>query len=169
MSVRVMGIDPGLTRMGIGVVDEKGGGFNFVHEETISTATGQPTPRRLREMFDRLADLMERFSPDSVSLERVFLKFNSRTAVPAMQAAGIAMLAAERAGAEVFEYSPAEMKVAISGAGAADKKQVRFMVRNLLGRQVELDTSDAADALALAICHLNSSRLRNALGSGRGR
>jgi crossover junction endodeoxyribonuclease RuvC len=163
MSNRVMGIDPGLTRMGIGIVDQAGGGLSFVYEETISTGAAVPTPQRLKELFEGLVALMKSFSPDSVSLERVFLKINSRTAVPAMQAAGVAMLAAEMSGAAVFEYSPAEMKMAISGSGSADKKQVRFMVNSLLGDGVAPESSDATDALALAICHINSSRLRRNL------
>lgn len=163
MSERVMGIDPGLTRMGIGLVEGVGSSFTCLHEETISTNPADAPQRRLSILYEGVSRLMKLFSPSAVSLERVFLNRNSKTAVAAMQAAGVAMLAAEQEGAAVFEYSPAEMKVAISGSGSATKEQVRYMVKQLLANSAELETPDATDALALAICHVNSSRFTRAV------
>ena len=163
-----MGIDPGLTRMGIGVVERAGSSFTCRHEETISTNPADAPQRRLAILYERVSTLMRLFSPSSVSLERVFLNRNSKTAVAAMQAAGIAMLAADQAGAAVFEYSPAEMKVAISGSGSATKEQVRYMVQQLIADGAGLETPDATDALALAICHINSTRFANAIPARAG-
>ena len=149
--------------MGIGLVERAGSSFSCLHEETISTDTADAPQRRLAALYERVSTLMRLFSPSSVSLERVFLNRNSKTAVAAMQAAGVAMLAAEQVGAAVFEYSPAEMKVAISGSGSATKEQVRYMVQQLLANSAGLETPDATDALALAICHINSSRFANVI------
>jgi crossover junction endodeoxyribonuclease RuvC len=168
MSERVMGIDPGLTRMGIGLVQGGGSSFTCLHEETISTNPADAPGRRLAVLYEELARLMKRFSPSAVALERVFLNRNSKTAVAAMQAAGVAMLTAEQVGAAVFEYSPAEMKVAICGSGSATKEQVRYMVKQLLANRAHLETPDATDGLALAICHINSSRFANAVPAQAG-
>lgn len=165
--MRVMGIDPGLTRMGVGVVDERAGTLTCVHEETITTQPGNPVGTRLNYVFDRLVAVMGTFRPEAVAVERVFLKANSKTAIPSIQASGIALLAAATHGYPVREYSPAEMKMAIAGTGTAEKQQVRYMVRQLLGGKAGDDTADSADALGLAICHINSSRMQNLIKLAR--
>ncbi len=161
MSMRIMGIDPGLTRMGVGIIDERSGAIACAHEETIITNARDPVGSRLHQVFDRLMEIIELFGPQALAVERVFLKANSKTAVPSIQASGVAFLAAAKHGVPIHEYAPAQMKMAIAGTGTADKQQVRYMVRQLLGGKAGQDTPDSADALALAICHINSSRMQS--------
>ncbi|MGH2720472.1 MAG: crossover junction endodeoxyribonuclease RuvC [Actinomycetota bacterium] len=161
---RVLGIDPGLTRMGYGVVEESGGRLTELAAGTLKSAPADPTPGRLLGLFDRLAELLARFEPDGVAVERVFFKVNARTAVPAMQAAGVALLAAAQAGVEVEEYTPLEVKMAVAGTGTAGKDQVRFMVERLVSSPAgggPRRGADTTDALAVAVCHLHSRRLRS--------
>ncbi|MGH2688262.1 MAG: crossover junction endodeoxyribonuclease RuvC [Actinomycetota bacterium] len=160
---RVLGIDPGLTRMGYGVVEEAAGRFTELAAGTLESSPADPTPGRLLGVFDRLTELLARFEPDGVAVERVFFKVNARTAVPAMQAAGVALLVAARAGVDVEEYTPLEVKMAVAGTGTAGKEQVRFMVERLVdsppaGTRRGADTTDA---LAVAVCHLHSRHIRS--------
>jgi crossover junction endodeoxyribonuclease RuvC len=171
-SCRVLGIDPGLTRLGYGVVEEARGQLAELAAGTFETSPETPTPTRLLLTFERLTDLIVRWAPDAVAVERVFFKVNARTAVPAMQAAGVALLAAARSGAEVFEYPPLEVKRGIAGTGTATKEQVRFMVDQLVGPGGSGERGrrgpDTTDALAVAICHLHARRLRGLQGGSRG-
>jgi crossover junction endodeoxyribonuclease RuvC len=157
---RVLGVDPGLTRMGFGVVDEKAGRLVELAAGTLQSPADGPTPSRLAGLFDRLTELLAGWRPDSVAVERVFFKVNARTAVPAMQAAGVALLAAARSGADVREYTPLEVKMGVVGTGTASKDQVRFMVERLLGSPGSRRGPDTTDALAVAICHLHGRRIR---------
>jgi crossover junction endodeoxyribonuclease RuvC len=161
---RVVGIDPGLTRMGYGVVEEAGGKLTELAAGTLESSPGDPTPDRLLEVFDRLTALLTRFEPDGVAVERIFFKVNARTAVPAMQAAGVALLVAARCCADVQEYTPLEVKMAVAGTGTAGKEQVRFMVERLVassGSAGGRRGPDTTDALAVAICHLHSRHIRS--------
>jgi len=166
MGTRTMGIDPGLTRMGVGVVEEEGGRLAALACTTITTSPSDPVARRLGTLFESLSEVVARWRPDAVAVERIFHALNARTLVPVAQASGIALLAATRAGAEVYEYAPLEVKLAIVGSGSASKDQVSFMVNRLVSGGVRMDTADAADALAVAICHIHSRRVR-ALGVAR--
>lgn len=161
---RVLGIDPGLTRMGYGVVEEVAGRLTELAAGTLESPPGDPTPGRLLGVFDRLTELLARFEPDGVAVERVFFKVNARTAVPAMQAAGVALLVAARAGVDVEEYTPLEVKMAVAGTGTAGKDQVRFMVERLVSSPPGAGAgrgADTTDALAVAICHLHSRHIRS--------
>ncbi len=165
--MRIMGIDPGLTAMGVGVVDQHAGALACAHEETITTDPKDPLGARLQQVFDRLMAIIDQLSPEAVAVERVFLKANSKTAVPSIQASGVAFLAAASHGVPIHEYAPAQMKMAIAGTGTADKQQVRYMVRQLLGGKAGEDTPDSSDALAIAICHINSSRMQSLINLAR--
>lgn len=154
-AVRVVGVDPGLTRMGFGVVEASAGRLALLTAGTLRTSPGA-TPPRLKSIFSELSRIIGDWSPTAMAVERVFLKVNLRTGVPAIQAGGIAMLAGASADLEVTEYSAAQVKQTITGVGNASKDQVRFMVQRLLGVQVAADSPDAADALAVAITHLHS-------------
>lgn len=171
---RVLGIDPGLTRMGYGVVEEAGGQLAELGAGTFETSPEAATAGRLLLVFERLTDLITHWGPDAVAVERVFFKVNARTAVPAMQAAGVALLAAARSGTDVQEYTPLEVKQGVAGTGTASKDQVRFMVERLIaspgpehGRGGRGRGPDTTDALAVAICHLHTRRIRALEGSVR--
>jgi crossover junction endodeoxyribonuclease RuvC len=160
-----MGIDPGLTRMGYGVVEQEKGRLHAVAEGTIVTPAGGRTSQRLLDLFDRLTETIRAHDPEAVCIERLFFNLNAKTAVPVIQASGVAFVAAAQAGAEVHEYTPLEVKSAVVGHGTASKDQVRFMVGRLLSIKGTPPGADAADALALAICHLHSSQITEAMKS----
>jgi len=150
----VMGVDPGLSRCGYGVVRQKGRVTEAVAAGVIRTDKDDPLPRRLYELQNELADLMGAHRPDAVAVEQVLFQVNVRTAMGVGQASGVAMAAAAGAGTEVFEYSPRQIKKAVTGWGGADKEQMGKMVQTLLGLLHPLKPVDAADAAAVALCHL---------------
>ena len=157
--MRVLGLDPGLTCAGYGLVEQKDGAISAIDYGAIRTPQG-PVPHRLELLYDEIRALLARHSPDAVSVERVLFNANVRTATSVGQAAGIALLAAAQAGCEVAEYSPNEMKQTVAGYGAADKGQVQLMISKLLGLKSIPKPADAADALGLAITHLQARKLR---------
>lgn len=163
--LRVLGIDPGLTRMGYGAILEVGGSLSAIECGTLRTDPGQPIELRLGYLFDQLSEVFSRISPDSVGIEKVFLKLNALSAIPAIQAAGVALLVAGRIGVPVHEYSPAQVKKAVVGSGTASKEQIRYMVDRLLGKVADVPTVDASDALGIAITHLNSHRIERMIGA----
>ena len=150
----VMGIDPGLSRCGYGVVRQKGRVTEAVAAGIIRTDKDDPVPQRLHELQSELVELLSEYHPQAVAIEQVLFQVNVRTAMGVGQASGVAMAAAAGAGAAVFEYSPTQIKKAITGWGAADKEQMGQMVQTLLGLPQPLKPVDAADAIAAALCHL---------------
>jgi crossover junction endodeoxyribonuclease RuvC len=153
--VRVLGVDPGMTRCGVGVVDgAPGRPLTLVHVEVIRTPADAEVGGRLVMLADALAEAIARFAPDVVAVERVFSQHNVRTVMGTAQVAGLAILAATRAGTPVAMHTPSEVKAAVTGSGAADKAQVGAMVTRLLKLAETPRPADAADALALAICHV---------------
>ena len=156
--MRVLGIDPGLTRAGWGVVEEVGGRLRAIDHGTIR-ADGNDIPAQLAALRARLAGVIAQNEPEEMAMERLFVTRNQRTAIRVGQASGVILLAAAEAGLPVTEYGPLQVKQAVVGVGNATKDQVTFMVRRLLGLAEKPDTADAADALALAICHLHTYRL----------
>jgi crossover junction endodeoxyribonuclease RuvC len=157
--VFVLGIDPGVSRCGYGVVRRVGSRLVPVAGGVITTAPTDPLPGRLAELYAELDGLLSEFSPDVVAVERVFFQTNARTAMSVGQASGLALAAAARAGCGVVEYTANEVKQAVAGYGAADKSQVQRMVQLLLDLPALPAPPDAADALALAICHLTVAPL----------
>ncbi|TDD71149.1 crossover junction endodeoxyribonuclease RuvC [Actinomadura rubrisoli] len=153
--MRVMGVDPGLTRCGVGVVDGvPGGRLQLVHVTVVRTAPEDEHALRLLGIERGIEALMDELRPDAVAVERVFSQHNVRTVMGTAQAAGIAMLAAARRGLPVALHTPSEAKAAVTGNGRADKAQVTRMVTRLLHLEAAPRPADAADALALAICHV---------------
>jgi crossover junction endodeoxyribonuclease RuvC len=151
--VRVLGVDPGLTRCGVGVVDgAPGRTLQMAAVEVIRTPATDPTAARLLAIADALEALIALHRPDAVAVERVFSQHNVRSVMGTAQAAGVAMLAAARAGIPVAMHTPTEVKAAVTGSGAADKAQVGAMVARLLRLGAAPRPADAADARALAIC-----------------
>jgi crossover junction endodeoxyribonuclease RuvC len=153
--VRVLGVDPGLTRCGVGVVDgSPGRALTLVYVDVIRTPADAEVGDRLVVLADAFADAIARFAPDVVAVERVFSQHNVRTVMGTAQVAGLAMVAATRAGLPVALHTPSEVKAAVTGSGVAGKAQVGTMVTRLLKLADTPRPADAADALALAICHV---------------
>lgn len=167
--MRVLGVDPGLTRCGIGVVDgSPGRAPALVHVEVVRTARDLATGDRLAAHDRALRVALRRFRPDVVAVERVFSQHNVRTVIGTAQVSGLALLAAAQEGVAVAWHTPSEVKAAVTGSGRADKGQVTAMVTRLLRLPAEPRPADAADALALAICQLwrGSAQQRMAAAAG---
>jgi crossover junction endodeoxyribonuclease RuvC len=153
--VRVLGVDPGVTRCGIGVVDGAAGRrLALVHVEVVRTPPDADAGVRLLAQADAIAAAIAAHAPDVVAVERVFSQHNVRTVMGTAQVAGLALVAATRAGVPVALHTPSEVKAAVTGSGTADKAQVGAMVTRLLRLAEMPRPADAADALALAICHI---------------
>jgi crossover junction endodeoxyribonuclease RuvC len=150
--VRILGIDPGTARFGFGVIDADDG-YVAVEYGTIETSATDSMAERLLQLYDRIHALIGEHQPATVAIEQLFFSRNVTTAIAVGQARGVAMLAAAQAGLTVTEYTPAEIKQAISGYGNADKQQVQAMVKILLSLDEIPHPDDAADALAIALCH----------------
>ena len=157
----VLGIDPGLSRCGYGVVERAGRRPRAVAAGVLRTDPALDVPRRLAALRDDLRALIVEHRPAVVAIERVLFQVNVRTAIPVAQAAGIAMVEGVAGGAEVVEYSPNQVKQAVAGFGGADKVQIGRMVQTLLGIAMPLRPVDAADAVALALCHLAHAPMRS--------
>jgi crossover junction endodeoxyribonuclease RuvC len=154
VAVRVLGIDPGLTRCGVGVVDVSGNrSARLVDVTVLRSSPDLPLERRLLLISEGIEDMMDRHKPAFVAIERVFAQNNVSTVMGTAQISGVALLLAARRGLTVTLHTPSEVKAAITGYGSADKKQVGAMVARVLGLTEVPKPADAADALALAICH----------------
>jgi crossover junction endodeoxyribonuclease RuvC len=164
----VLGIDPGLTRCGYGAVRQENGQPVAVVSGVITTPTSDPLAERLAELLRELRLLFARLSPEVVVVERVLFQTNARTAMSVGQASGLALAAAAEAGIPVTQYSPNEVKQAVTGWGNAGKDQVQRMVQVLLDLPDKPSPPDIADALALALCHLASAPLMRAAAAARG-
>jgi crossover junction endodeoxyribonuclease RuvC len=151
---RIMGIDPGTVVTGWGVVEVVANRLKHIAHGTISTNGAQGQGQRLRRIYDGIQVAVASYQPDEISLERVFFARNAASALKLGQARGVALLSAAQSSLPVFEYAAVEIKVAVVGYGHATKEQVQKMIRSLLGVTEPLGT-DAADALAAAICHLH--------------
>jgi crossover junction endodeoxyribonuclease RuvC len=154
----VLGIDPGLSRCGYGCVESVHGNERAVAAGVITTALSDALPTRLSILYSDLQALMAELQPDVVVVERVFFQTNVRTAMSVGQASGLALVVATKQGCPVIEYTSNEVKLAVAGYGGATKDQVQTMVANLLHLPQVPKPPDAADALALALCHLASTR-----------
>jgi len=156
--MRVLGIDCGTEVTGFGVVElGDAGKLNYLHCGAIKVSPRQPMALRLRQIFDGLSAVIEEYKPDQVAIEDVFYAVNVKSALKLGQVRGVAMLAASTAGLEVAEYAPLAIKSAVVGYGRAEKHQVQHMVATLLRLPELPQPADAADALAIAICHLHTA------------
>ena len=153
--MRVLGVDPGLTRCGLGVVDgEPGRRLAAVHYDVVRTPASDDVAHRLLALEGQVSAWIATHRPDVVAVERVFSQHNVRTVMGTAQAAAVAITCAARSGIPVALHTPSEVKAAVTGNGRADKAQVGAMVTRLLGLDTPPKPADAADALALAICHV---------------
>jgi crossover junction endodeoxyribonuclease RuvC len=155
--VRVLGLDPSLTRTGWGVVESRGSGFRCLGYGCVPTKSGEPLADRLEKIYTELEVVCARFAPEAAGVETVFTAKNPKVAILLGHARGVAVLAAQRAGVPVFEYAPRDIKKAVTGRGGAAKEQVAFMVQRILGLDAPVVPDDASDALAAAICHIQRS------------
>ncbi|WP_426515111.1 crossover junction endodeoxyribonuclease RuvC [Diaminobutyricibacter sp. McL0618] len=154
MPLRVLGIDPGLTRCGVGIVDvAPNRTARLVDVLVIRTPATMPLAERLLAVGDGIAELLDLHQPQAVAIERVFAQHNLKTVMGTAQVSGVALHAAAKRGLPVALHTPSEVKAAITGYGSADKKQVQAMVARILGLAEVPKPADAADALAIAICH----------------
>ena len=152
--VFVLGIDPGLSRCGYGVVEKSGRKAEAVAIGVIRTPAKAPTAERLAWIQQEFVKLVEEHTPDVVAIERVFFQVNAKTAMGVAQVSGLAMAIGHSAGAEVVDYTPNQVKEAVAGWGSANKEQMQRMVQSLLGLPEIPSPQDAADAAAVALCHL---------------
>jgi crossover junction endodeoxyribonuclease RuvC len=153
----VLGIDPGLSRCGYGCVSRVSGGYRASAAGVLTTAPSDPVPIRLARLREDLTELLTDLRPDVVVVERIFFRSNARTAMAVGQASGIALLTAVEHGCTVAEYTAAEVKLAVTGYGNATKEQVQLMVTKLAQLDAIPRPPDAADAIALALCHLSAA------------
>jgi crossover junction endodeoxyribonuclease RuvC len=159
--MRVLGIDPGVATTGYGVVEEINGDAQPVAFGVIRTPADETLPLRLQAIYRAVRELAAAWQPDTAAVEELFFSRNARTAMSVGQARGVTLLALADAGLSVAEYTPLSIKQAVTGYGSADKAQMQEMVRLLLGLAETPSPDDAADALAVAICHLHTARLFN--------
>src|SRR5215213_10658232 len=165
----ILGIDPGTATMGWGVIRQEGNRLSYVQHGAIVTPSKWEMPRRLGRLFEGITELIKGYRPETVAVEELFFNTNVTTAITVGQARGVALLAAYKAGIEVVEYTPLQVKQAITSYGRADKRQMQEMVKALLNLPAIPRPDDAADGLAIAICHAFSSSLPGKVGVGKQR
>ena len=168
--MRVLGIDPGLTRCGVGIVSgTPGSALSLDGVGVIMTPTDSDLDARLLLLHSEITQWVQKYSPDVIAVERVFSQHNVRTVMGTAQAAGVALLVAAQNNIPVFMHTPSEVKAAVTGSGRANKSQVSEMVKRLLNLQEIPKPADSADALALAICHIwrggANSKIKNAVAA----
>lgn len=157
----IFGIDPGIAIVGYGVVEYKGNKFKLIDVGTITTDSSYTFPERLKIVYNELTSLLDKYSPDSVAIEELFFNKNIKTAINVGQARGVQMLAAINKDLDIYEYTPLQVKQGVVGYGRAEKRQVQEMVKLILGLNKVPKPDDAADALAVAICHAHSGNFKN--------
>jgi crossover junction endodeoxyribonuclease RuvC len=149
----ILGIDPGYAIVGYGAIDADRGRFRTLEQGAVLTMAGEDFNRRLEEIYDAVSGVMDRWKPDAVSIEKLYFQNNQKTAIGVAEARGVILLAAQKHRAGVFEYTPLQVKMAVTGYGQAKKPQVMEMTRRLLCLKEVPKPDDTADALAMAICH----------------
>lgn len=154
----IMGVDPGFAIMGYGIIDYYGNHFEVLDYGTVTTTADLPLARRLLLLEEGLTGLLQQYRPEVVAVEDLFFNNNAKTALKVGQGRGVALLCAARFNIPIFEYTPLQVKQGVTGYGRADKKQVQQMVKVLLSLSIIPKPDDAADALAVAICHAHTYR-----------
>lgn len=159
--VRILGIDPGYGLIGFGVLDKLNNGFKIIDYGAISTPKEKTLNERLHIIYDSMNALLDKFQPEAMAIEKLYWGRNITTAIPVAEARGVILLAVQQRGIPIYEYTPLQVKSALVGTAKADKRQVQFMVKTILGLQKIPRPDDAADAVAMAICHSQTNqRLR---------
>lgn len=155
--MRILGIDPGVATIGFGVIDFSGREYKLVNCGVITTSAHTMLSARLEQIYDDMCQLLELFKPDAVSIEELFFNTNITTGIAVAHGRGVLLLACRKAGVAIYEYTPLQVKQAVVGYGRAEKKQVMDMVRRICALPSPPKPDDAADAVALALCHARSS------------
>ena len=153
----VLGIDPGYAIVGCGVVEYQNNRFRMITYGAITTEAHTPFNERIEKIYDGAAELISRYKPEAMAIEKLFFNTNQKTAIDVAQARGALVLAAQKAGVPIFEYTPLQVKQAVVGYGRAEKSQVMDMVKRICALPAPPRPDDAADAVALALCHARSS------------
>ncbi|GAG73012.1 unnamed protein product [marine sediment metagenome] len=153
--MKVLGVDPGTATTGVAIVEERKGKLNAVYYDCIKTSAKLPISHRLNIIYKGINDIILTYSPDCLAVEELFFSSNVKTAISVGQASGVILLAGHQNQLDVYKYTPLQVKKAAVGVGNASKKQVQYMVKAILKIGDEKIKDDAADALAIAICHLN--------------
>lgn len=162
--MRILGIDPGYAIVGFGIVEHIGNRFRVIDYGSIKTKAGLPPVERLQIIYNELRLLIYHNKPDCMAIEKLFFNTNVKTAIGVAQARGVLLLGAANEGLEIAEYTPLQIKQAVTGYGRADKPQIQQMVKSLLGLDKVPKPDDTADALAVAICHAHSARMTRIQG-----
>ena len=161
----ILGIDPGYAIVGYGVVKYEGNKFTTVTYGAITTPAGMPFVKRLDIIFNEMTRIFNTYKIDAMSIEKLFFNTNTTTAIDVAQARGVLLVCCANANIPIYEYTPLQVKQAVTGYGRAEKKQIQQMVKMMLGLNVIPKPDDAADALAIAICHAHSNKINNILGT----
>ncbi|MFD2670463.1 crossover junction endodeoxyribonuclease RuvC [Marinicrinis sediminis] len=164
--MRILGIDPGIAIVGFGFVDKKGNQLSPVQYGCIQTEAHTESGERLKQIYEAVCELMDRYQPDEIAVEKLFFNRNVTTAFAVGQARGVVLLAAAQRGVNIAEYTPLQVKQAVVGYGKAEKKQVQEMVKMILKLRVVPKPDDVADALAIAICHAHTAQVTWKINEG---
>jgi len=165
--MRVLGIDPGTLNLGYGVVDEDGSRMTMIACGALSLSSKVPVERRLSSLYEKLCEIVARYKPDEVAIEEPFVAGNARSALAIGRAQAIAILAAAKENLPIFRYLPTQVKQQVTDYGNSSKEQVQEMVRLQLGLAQPPQPNDAADALAVAICHFHQKHIEHLLARGK--
>jgi len=169
--LRILGVDPGLETTGIGILDLEGSSYRPVYSGCIITTKDKPLSNRLEAIFNELMEIIGTYKPDCMAIEELFFAANPKTAIKVGHSRGVLVLAGSKGGLDVVEYTPLEIKQAIAGYGRATKKQVKYMLKTILGVKDDFfhKKDDAWDAMAVTICHANNHRFREKTGTAGAR
>ena len=157
----ILGIDPGLAIVGFGVLKFERGSFTTIDYNVITTPAHTPVHERLKMIYDGMQILIDKYKPDDLAIEELFYNTNQKTVISVCEARGVILLSAYQKGMDIYEYTPLQVKQSVVGYGRAEKKQVQTMVKNILKLDKIPKPDDAADALAIAICHAHSKSSNN--------
>ncbi|MBE7033331.1 MAG: crossover junction endodeoxyribonuclease RuvC [Ruminococcaceae bacterium] len=159
--MRILGIDPGIAIVGYGVVDKEGNRYKTIAYDAVTTKAHTPLEDRLQKVYDGVCEIIKEYKPDAMSIEELFFNNNAKTALTVGQARGVIILAAVQNHIPVYEYTPLQVKQALTGYGRASKTQIQQMMKSMLGLTEVPKPDDVADALAIAVCHGNSMRFNS--------
>ena len=159
--MRILGIDPGIAIVGYGVVDKEGNRYKTVAYDAVTTKAHTPLEDRLERVYNGVCEIIKEYKPDAMSIEELFFNNNAKTALIVGQARGVIILAAVQNHIPVYEYTPLQVKQALTGYGRASKTQIQQMMKSMLGLTEVPKPDDVADALAIAVCHGNSMRFNS--------
>lgn len=159
--MRILGIDPGIAIVGYGIVDKEGNRYKTVAYDAVTTRAHTPLEQRLEKVYNGVDEIIKAYKPDVMSIEELFFNNNAKTALTVGQARGVIILAAVKNGIPIYEYTPLQVKQALTGYGRASKSQIQQMMKSMLGLTEIPKPDDVADALAIAVCHGNSIRFNS--------